>query len=140
MTGIGVGKHVIFYDGECGFCHDAVSLFLKCDQNKDFLFAPLQGETAKILLQEIPKDLDSIILLENYKYPGGGSITLYSQAIFRSMWLLGGRWKAAGWLSFLPLLPFDWLYRMFAAIRYKLRGKKLDCLIPTTAERSRFLP
>lgn len=133
-------KHLVFYDGECGFCDQVVQFLLEKDQNQDFGFAPLQGSTAERELKNIPeeaKQADSVILLENY---GTKDQKLYmlGKAGFRVMWLLGGRWKLLGWVNFFPACLYDWGYRMVARNRYRLFPQ--SCTVPTQEQKDRFLP
>lgn len=127
-------NHLIFYDGECGFCDRAVQFLLKHDHKKLFLFAPLQGETAKQLLDPLPQ-LDTVVLLENYTTAPQKHIL--AKASFRSMWLLGGMWAIPGLLHFLPGSLINWGYRLIARHRHQLMSA---CQVPTAGDRSRFLP
>lgn len=129
------GKHLILYDGTCGFCHKTIQFVLKQDRQKIFLFAPLQGETAK--KYNFDKDLDTVILIENFKTQP--QITMYGQAALRICWLLGGVWAIAGSASFLPPILYNWKYNFIARHRYKLAQKEV-CLIPPQEDQTRFLP
>ncbi len=134
-------KHLVFYDGECGLCDHTVQLLLKVDRKKLFAFAPLQGKTAKDLLQEIPqkvKNADSLILVENYqtKYP---AFWIYGKGAFRIAWQLGGIWSLIGWIHLLPAFLYDWAYRFIAKNR-KYFFSKHSCKIPDSQQNDRFLP
>jgi predicted DCC family thiol-disulfide oxidoreductase YuxK len=130
-------KHLLFYDGSCGLCHRAVQFVLKVDKRKQFLFAPLQGETAAQLLKGQYRD-DSLILLEDYQGKHRRKWVLGKGAL-RLCWLLGGMWKIPGILSFLPGFLYNWVYRLIARFRYQLFPRQI-CLIPDTQDISRFLP
>lgn len=131
-----MGKHLVFYDGECGLCDKAVQFILQHDKKAVFDFAPLQGETAREWLNPPPKE-DTVVLIEDYKYKGRKYIQ--SQAAFRSLWLLGGGWTVPGLLSYLPPVLFDWGYELMARNRKSLF--KFDhCVIPNPADKHRFLP
>jgi predicted DCC family thiol-disulfide oxidoreductase YuxK len=134
-------SHLVFYDGECGFCDCSVQLLLKVDKHGLFAFAPLQGKTAATMLKDLPaemKNVDSLILIENYKTK---PVTYnQSKAVFRIFWLLGGLWKVIGVLSFLPSILFDWGYRLVARNR-KFFGIQTDhCTLPMPDQQGRFLP
>jgi predicted DCC family thiol-disulfide oxidoreductase YuxK len=47
-------KPIIFFDSICRLCNHTINLLLKFDRHEKFYFAPLQGETAKKLLAELP--------------------------------------------------------------------------------------
>lgn len=131
---------LVFYDGECGLCDYTVQFLLRVDTQKKFLFAPLQGQTAKkIFKEELDKYLgaDSLILIENYQTENQ-KIYLWGKGAFRILWLLGGAWKLVGWISFLPAFLYDWGYRFIARNRHKLF--KQACFLPTPEQKQRFLP
>lgn len=133
-------SHLVFYDGECGFCDQIVQLLLRLDKKELFVFAPLQGETAREILPELPdryKNVDSLILVENYQ-SSHRSVYMQAKAAFRILWLLGGGWVLIGWLNFLPSFLFDWGYRLVARNRYRLFGQA--CLVPRADQKERFLP
>ena len=60
-------KKILFYDGECGFCHKTVKLVSRWIKTKDVYFSPLQSRTCKELkmeLNEFPSNLDSIVFYD----------------------------------------------------------------------------
>ena len=133
-------NHLIFYDGVCGLCDQIVQFLLQIDTEELFVFAPLQGETSKQYLQQLPaqfKDIDSIILIENYR-SDKPKIHVLSKAVFRICWLLGKKWSLIGFLYFLPAILFDWAYRLVAKNRYRLFRQ--SCLMPSVKHKNRFLP
>lgn len=135
-------KHLVFYDGTCGFCSSAVQWILKRDKQEIFAFSPLQGETAKTMLKDLPdsvKDVDSLILVENYESPSERRYYILGKGALRISWLLGGVWSVCGALSFLPSAPADLVYRFIAKHRHHLFGRDV-CVIPKPEERHRFLP
>ena len=132
-------KNLVFYDGTCGFCDHIVQLLLSLDKNKQFIFAPLQGETAAELLKDLPeeyKNEDSLVLIENYQEETRSYYVL-GKAAFRIMWILGGILAIPGAVSFLPSFLYDWGYRLIAKNRHKLFSN--SCHIPTDDEKDRFL-
>lgn len=134
-------KHLVFYDGECGLCDQLVQFLLKIDRHQRFVFAPLQGETAKETLRALPeqyKNLDSLILIENFRSPQAKTYVL-SQAALRICWLVGSGWVLIGWLSFLPPVLFDWAYRLVARNRHRL-FPQTECMLPRPDQQDRFLP
>lgn len=133
-------KHLLFYDGQCGLCDHAVQFVLKADKRKEFVFAPLQGETAKCFLKNVPEKVlkaDSLILIENFNQPDV-RLLIYGKGAFRVLWLLGGCWKAFGWISFLPSWVYNWGYRLVAQYRHYFFSKN-SCQFPDPKEKERFL-
>ncbi|MBS0654451.1 MAG: DUF393 domain-containing protein [Verrucomicrobia bacterium] len=116
---------IIFFDSDCGLCSWAIRCILKQDSRRQFLYAPLNGETAQKELASWRKthaSIDSIVFLEKGEAETV-SITYYSEAFFRIAWDLGFPWTCIGLLSFLPpllLTPTDWVYRVIAALRKKI--------------------
>ena len=134
-------RHLVFYDGSCGLCDHTVQFLLKADKQRKFLFAPLQGETAKTILRNLPPDQkkeDSLILVENFNQPDQ-QIYLLGKGALRISWLLGGPWRLFGWMSFLPSFLFDALYRILARNRHRFFGSEV-CVVPDASNRDRFLP
>ncbi len=50
MTSVPVRRDVIFFDGECLFCQARVRWIREHDRDRQFDFAPLQGDLARRLL------------------------------------------------------------------------------------------
>lgn len=131
-------KHLLFYDGECGLCDHAVQFLLWADTDQKFVFAPLQGTTAANLLQHLPKEIDSLVLVENFQGPDQKFYVLGKGAL-RICWLLGGAWKLLGSISFLPGFLYNWLYRLIARNRHLFFSTD-QCILPSLENRHRFLP
>lgn len=136
-----MAKHLVFYDGECGFCDFVVQFVIRQDSQELFDFAPLQGGTALRLLKQLPtemKNKDSLVLIENYKDSNPHYYVLGKGAL-RISWLLGGVWSIPGLVSFLPAFFYDWKYRLVARNRHRF-FKNQSCVVPTKEKRQRFLP
>jgi predicted DCC family thiol-disulfide oxidoreductase YuxK len=131
-------EHIVFFDHECPFCHRAVRHIIAIDRESRFRFAPLTGQTAsKILIgpQASLREAQSLVLAEHY-LSTQRDFFIQSRAILRIYWLIGGKWKWLGLLSFLPSWPGDLFYRWFAAHRHQLKLK-----LPTDpGPRDLFLP
>lgn len=135
--------NVVFFDGVCGLCNRFVDFVLSRDRRGAIRFAPLQGETARqVLSSELPvpsaktQSFDTIVWLDS-----SSREFVRSAAAVRVLWRLGGVWSMIGWLLWLIPRPLrDVGYRLVAANRYRLFGKKETCRLPSPAERERFLP
>lgn len=129
-------KPIIFFDGVCGMCNATVDFLLKIDKKKQFVFAPLQGETAKAMLpplSEDPKEWSMIYVDERGIHDeSDASLQVYRR--------LGGFWALPALLRFFPRWLRTPVYRIIARNRYRWFGKKETCRIPTPQERERFLP
>jgi predicted DCC family thiol-disulfide oxidoreductase YuxK len=129
-------RRILFFDGVCGLCNWAIDFVLKRDLQGNLQFAPLQGETARVLLS--PEDVNDLNTMVLYV---GGRTYRKSAAAVRVLWQLGLGWQIAGTILWLIPLPLrDLGYSLVASNRYRMFGKKETCRLPTPEERSRFLP
>jgi predicted DCC family thiol-disulfide oxidoreductase YuxK len=160
---------VILFDGQCNLCHSAVSFIIARDYLPTnlpanlptnlpadpqtnppaalgrFRFAPLQGDTAKVLIKQcaIPKaEVDALTSAQTGSFAliDGGRYYLRSDAALKVCSQLTGFWPYLAYLSIIPRPIRDGLYRLIGRYRYRLFGKRPLCLLPTPAIRQRFLP
>ncbi|QYO68401.1 thiol-disulfide oxidoreductase DCC family protein [Leptolyngbya sp. 7M] len=80
-----------------------------------------------------PNETDSVVLIEN------GKAYTHSVAALRIARRLSGVWPACFGLIIIPRPLRDLAYRLFAKYRYRLFGRKDECMIPTPEIRARFL-
>ena len=103
--------YLVFFDEPCPLCNRAVRFILKKDHKKRFYFAPLGGKTAE---QKQVSETNCLVLLHDEKKVTQG------KAVLRICWLLGGKYRFWGWLSYLPSEPFDFIYRFIARFRRRI--------------------
>ena len=127
-------QRIVFFDGLCPFCNFWVQFLLKRDHNKQFFFAPLQGETAHELLSSELMSVDTIVLLEDRK-----KIYTKSNAIIRIIKILGGFSKTLFIFEFLPTSIRNFFYDIIARNRFVLRKPLKHCPMPKQDVASRFL-
>ena len=127
-------QRIIFFDGLCPFCHFWVQFLLKRDHNKEFLFAPLQGETARELLSSELMSVNTIVLLEDRK-----KFYTKSNAILRIIKILGGFRKILFIFKLLPISIRNFFYDIMARNRFVLRKPLENCPVPKPDVASRFL-
>jgi predicted DCC family thiol-disulfide oxidoreductase YuxK len=133
-------QDIIFFDGICGLCSRMVDFVLHEDQEERFLYSPLQGETFRNLNRDRPETLktDSIFVLR-----GDAEKEILLQKSDALIYIADNlpryRWLAAIG-RILPAPIRDAAYRVIAATRYRIWGKRDSCRIPTPEERARFLP
>lgn len=132
----GEERPIIFFDGVCGLCNRFVDFVIRRDHQGVFLFAPLQGETARSRLsEEDVSQLSTMVLADE------AGLHRRSTAAVRILCRLGTGWKAAGFLlAMIPRPLREVGYGLVARCRYALFGKKEACRLPTPDERARFLP
>jgi predicted DCC family thiol-disulfide oxidoreductase YuxK len=139
---------VVLFDGVCNFCDASVNFIIERDPNAYFKFAPLQSEEGQRLANTygfasataesdgetsdlIP--IDSVILVENEK------AYTHSTAALKILKRLGAPWS---WLYVFLVVPKslrDWAYKLFARYRYRMFGRKDQCMLPSPEVRARFL-
>ena len=111
---------IIFFDQHCPLCRRTITYLAQQDQKKHFRFAPLDGTTAEKILTIHLRSLNTVILIEH----PSGKIWLRGRAVFRVLWLLGGKWKFLGWLYNMPFV--DLFYKVIA--KHRKRGGDLPPL------------
>ncbi len=131
------GKKVILFDGVCNLCNSSVNRVIRWDKKNQFLFASLQSEFGKSIINDLQIDtqkIDSIIL-----YNPGVSYDVKSTAIIKIANDLGGFWKLMNIFFILPTGFRNLVYNYIAKNRYKWYGKKESCMIPTPELKAKFL-
>lgn len=130
---------VLLFDGLCGFCDKSVQHIFKYDKKGTMMFAPLQSDFAKAVLERHPrfKSVDSMMVVERH----GDKETAYVQsaAALRIATYLGGIHSLLNVGRILPAKVRDLFYKVIASNRYRLFGKKAACPIPTKEQRARYL-
>jgi predicted DCC family thiol-disulfide oxidoreductase YuxK len=127
---------IVFFDGVCGLCNHFVDWLIEHDHEKRFRFAPLQGETArqKLFSGVTPSRLDSMVLWQQ-------DVALHkSDAVIGCAHELTGPWHLLVFLRWVPRVIRDGIYDLLATNRYQLFGRRDVCRVPTTEEKSLFLP
>jgi predicted DCC family thiol-disulfide oxidoreductase YuxK len=132
-------RPLLLFDGVCNLCNRSVQFVLRHDRGKVFMFAPLQGESAKNILTRLN-------IKETLPEQGGSVFLVYkdrlyarSGAVLETARLLGWPWKVFYVARVLPLRFRDSLYDWIARNRYRWFGKRQACMIPTPALKDRFL-
>lgn len=132
---------LILYDGTCGLCHRSVRMILAHEREPLHRFAALQSPLGQAILARhgLPRDdLSSLRLVQD---PGGQSERLSDRST-AALEIAATLKAPLRWLAPLRILPRplrDLGYRLVAALRYRLFGRKDLCDLPSVAERKRFL-
>jgi predicted DCC family thiol-disulfide oxidoreductase YuxK len=132
---------VLLYDGTCGFCAGSVQLVLKHDHLGVLRFAALESAFGQALLRRRPElaDIDSVLWVDHASDGYTERVLTHSAAALSVLAYLGGVWRltAIAWLVPRPLR--DAIYRLVAKHRHRLTSGGRQCLVPSIAERGRFL-
>ena len=129
-------RPVVFFDGVCGLCDGFVRFVLKRDRKKQFLFSPLQGETAAKTLAGYPKDLGGRSIV----YVDGAGVHTASEAVIKIVSRMGGVWRAARILMLVPAFLRNAAYGYISANRYEWFGRFDSPVLPPGGFSDRFLP
>lgn len=129
---------IVLFDGICNLCSASVQFIIKHDKHSRFRFASLQSAYAMEMLngffsgnREI--GLYSIFLIE------GNRIYSRSDAVLRIARRLNGAWPLLSALRIIPRFIRDPIYNLISRNRYRMFGKKDQCMIPTGELKARFI-
>ena len=130
---------VLLYDGTCGFCAASVRLVLDHDTDGDLRFATLDSAFGRAVRARHPEleDVDAVVWVE--RGVGGERVLTRSTASLRVARYLGGWWRLAAIAWIVPRFVRDAVYRLIAKHRHRLTRGGPACLVPSAAERARFL-
>ncbi len=130
---------VLLFDGLCGLCDRSVQHILKYDKKATMMFAPLQSDFARAVLDRHPefKSIDSMLVVERHE--DVETVYARSAAALRISTYLGGFHALALVFRVVPPPIRDVLYNLVAKSRYRLFGKKESCPIPTKEQRARYI-
>ncbi|PSK89221.1 thiol-disulfide oxidoreductase DCC family protein [Taibaiella chishuiensis] len=130
-------KLIVLFDGVCNLCNRSVQFIIRHDPKGAFLFAPLQSDTGKALLAQLPVALpgtpDSIILVAKDR------VWRFSDAVLQIARRLDGAWPLAYAAVVVPRFIRNPIYRFIARNRYRWFGRQDHCMLPTAALKARFL-
>jgi len=129
-------KPIILFDGICNFCNAIVNFIIRQDKKNIFLFAALQSESGKQLLEEHKidwKNTDSFVIIDNGKAYQRSTAALKVCSKLPWYW----KWSQVFWI--VPRFIRDAIYNFIAKNRYKWFGKKEACMVPTAEVRNKFL-
>lgn len=133
-----LGKSVLFYDGQCGFCHNVVRFLLAEDGKGEVLFSPLQGPLFQQSFDENQRQNfpDSIVLKTS-----DGKIFTKSAAVVILMHNLGGIWLPLSHIiGLVPPTARDLAYSAIGRIRNRIFPKPANlCPIVSPAFKARFI-
>lgn len=137
-----IGKHIIFFDGICGFCNHFIQFVLEIDKNDLFNFASLQSDFANATLSKRgfnAADLNTVWLIANYG-TGKEKLLNKSDAILFVFGQLNNSVRPLATIcGYLPKPLRDFGYDIVAKIRYRLFGKLEQCMLPSPETRVKFI-
>lgn len=129
------GKHIVFFDGDCGVCNFWVQRILERDKKDKFLFASLQSEYGQKFLSE--RSLDTTQFNTIYLWKPDDYYLIKSQAILKIARLLGGIYSLSIVAKLSPLFINNWVYDLVARNRMKIASQK--CYLPDSHQKKKFI-
>ncbi len=136
------GKHIVFFDGVCGLCSKLVQFIIANDHEDLFLFAPLQSEFAASTLTPRgidPAKLDTIWVIAEYGQPSERLLSKSDGVVFTIGKLKRWFQPLATIFGLQPKWLRDFQYLLIAAIRYRIAGKRDQCMLPSADNRRKFI-
>ena len=108
---------MLFFDETCELCFRLLLFVSKRDKKKLFLFAPLQGQTAKkyLELKDIENLSSLLVLKEAQLYREAQALKLILKQLYPYSFLL---------LGLIPSFLQNKMYRFIAKRRYQWFGKR----------------
>jgi len=126
---------LLVYDGSCGFCSRSVQFILRHEQSHDLLFVTRESPLGQDLRRHF--HLEAV---ESMLWVDGDKVATESSAVLRAARYLGGVWFILAAIGSLVPAPIrNWAYRLIARNRRRLSSSATVCLVPTAAQRDRFL-
>lgn len=128
---------ILFFDGVCNLCNQAVQVYIRRDTEGKLRFASLQSDLARELLPKLgvdPDDMTSLVFVKD-----GKSYLRSEGALLADAYLGGWRGALSNALRVFPLWLRDGVYRIISRNRYRWFGKKDACMLPRPEWRERFL-
>ena len=131
-----VDRPVLLFDGVCNLCNATVRAVVRLDKEGEVLFAPLQSDVGRALLERVGMDpdyFDSVVLVE------GEECYTKSAAVLRVCRRLDGPVPLLYPLILVPERLRDGAYDLVGEYRYQVFGRQDECPVPDERTRQRFL-
>jgi len=132
---MGAAHPVILFDGVCNLCTSSVQFIIRRDKKSLFQFASLQSAYGGQQLRDLnlpSGEFNSLILVSDKVYQK-------SSAALEITRHLSGAWPVLYIFKLVPRFFRDWIYDGVSKNRYRLFGKKEECMIPAPELKSRFI-
>lgn len=134
--GTGGPDALMVFDGVCVFCSGWVRLALRMDRRAVIRFVPIQSPYGRILCAR--HGIDAVDP-STFLFVDRGRAFEASDALAAMLARLPPPWRLLAGLRIVPRPLRDGLYGWVARNRYRLLGKRPDCMVPTPQTRARFL-
>ena len=126
---------LLIYDGDCGFCSQAVLFILRHERRQELRFVPRNSPLGQRL-----RRTHCLEAVESMLWLAHGQVFTESDAVLHAASYLGGFWSAmarAGWI--VPAALRNSVYRFIARNRRRLVRQSASCAVLPPDQLSRFL-
>ncbi len=126
-------EHIVFYDGECGFCNRTVQWILDKEKSPIIHFSAIQSPFAQHFLngKGVMPDLSTVYFYSD------GQLHSESKAAFQLCLFLRNPYRALRFFRFLPRCLTNAFYRWIARRRHRIAAGY--CIAPKAAQKNRFI-
>lgn len=134
-------EHLILFDGVCGLCNGLVRFVIARDRRRAFAFVPLQGDAGSAIATRLggnPASMTTLYVVVDHQTAAARLLSRSRAALFIAR-TLGWPWKAAGLAGILPAVILDRIYDIVARHRYRIFGRRDQCMVPRPEDRDRFI-
>ena len=135
------GRHLLLFDGFCGLCTWLVQFVLARDTAGIFHFASLSSPQGRSIVARHggdPDDVLTVYVIADYRTPAARPLIRSRAALF-VLGALGWPWKAVTLFGVLPTALLDLGYDFVARNRYRVFGRREQCLMPRPEWQDRFI-
>ena len=129
---------IVLFDGVCNFCSGIIKFIIRKDKKANFKFSPLQSDFSKNLLQHFDITID-ITNLDTFVYIRHDKAHIKSTAALYVLKDIGGLYRLLFVFITIPGFVRNFLYSLISKSRYKIWGKKDNCMLPNPEIIDRFL-
>jgi len=127
---------LLLFDGYCVLCSNGVAFAIPRDREGVVNYAALQSPAGRRVLRAVglPEDYcESVVMVDR------GRVWARSAAGLMMLRRLRAPWCWLWPLVYVPAVVRDAVYRVVAATRQRVWGRRETCRVPTPQERERFV-
>lgn len=125
-------RHLILYDGDCGFCGRAVTLVPPRDSRRAFRYDSLHSEEGERVRADraLPTGEPDSLLVVPAARSENLAVLQKSAAVLFIVGHMDWPWRLLSIAGLLPDRLLDWAYDVVARNRHLLGRKTLSCPVP----------